>query len=176
MPARGPQNGRRCLRRGPTLGYLLLTFAKKGFFYPCTHSFFEKRHGGKKGEKRKKLWKQWPLTLLPNGGCLQRHRLGLGTNQNQDQRYIFLNHSAREGRGVNNPVLFMKIREENLYPVDFSCFTYKILVFQTFFEKLQLKNLIKSYYWGGLSKKRQNFQSKKVEQAEGELGKKTCTI
>ena len=108
---------------------------------------------------------------MPNGGCLQRHQLGLGTNQNQDQRYIFLNYSARGG-GVNKPVLFMKIREENLYPVDFSCFAYKILVFQTFFEKLQLKNVIKSYYWGGLSKKRQIFSLKKSSKRKVSWGRK----
>ena len=49
MAARGPQNGRRGLERGPTLGYWALpsSFAKK-VFDPSTPSMRKGRDGGEK--------------------------------------------------------------------------------------------------------------------------------
>ena len=55
MAARGPQNGRRGLERGPTLGYWALpsTFAKQSFW--SEHSFYEKR------SRRRMEWKKWKM-------------------------------------------------------------------------------------------------------------------
>ena len=44
------------------------------------------------------------------------------------QRYIFLKFALRGGGG-KKPALLVKIREENLYLIDFSYFTHENLVF-----------------------------------------------